>query len=117
MYGHIDKLADAMEEGVKASGASATRFQLPETLSAEVLEKMHAGSKNAHPVLDDPEKLKVSPTCGHGSLMFYCSKNSPRFVAGIRWLPLWFPYSLQSCSRPGLDSSFGYFNLSYPDGD
>ncbi|KAG0145565.1 hypothetical protein CROQUDRAFT_658491 [Cronartium quercuum f. sp. fusiforme G11] len=58
MYGHIDKLADAIEEGVKASGAHATRFQVPETLTEDVLTKMHAGPKNSHPLIEDPTKLK-----------------------------------------------------------
>lgn len=58
MYGHVDTLADSVEEGVKASGAIPTRFQLPETLPAEVLEKMYAAPKPSHPVLEDVNTLK-----------------------------------------------------------
>ncbi|CAH7674592.1 flavoprotein-like protein [Phakopsora pachyrhizi] len=57
-YGHINQLADLVEEGVKSSGAIVTRFQLPETLSEEVLSKMHAPPKNSYTVLKDPQDLK-----------------------------------------------------------
>lgn len=43
MYGHIYKMAEAIAEGVReVDGAEAVLKRLPETLSAEVLEKMHA---------------------------------------------------------------------------
>ena len=61
MYGHIDKLADAIEEGLKAAAVTVSRFQFPETLAPEVLAKMHAPSKKSIPVLTDPAILKVSP--------------------------------------------------------
>jgi multimeric flavodoxin WrbA len=60
MYGHIDKLADSIEEGLKSAGVSVSRFQFPETLAPEVLEKMHAAPKKSIPVLTDPTALKVS---------------------------------------------------------
>lgn len=60
MYGHIDKLADAIEEGLKASAVAVSRFQFPETLAPEVLQKMHAPPKKSIPVLTDPTILKVS---------------------------------------------------------
>ncbi|KAH9442933.1 hypothetical protein MJO28_014259 [Puccinia striiformis f. sp. tritici] len=58
MYGHIDKLADSIEEGLKASGATVSRFQFPETLAPEVLQKMHAPPKSSIQVLTDPTVLK-----------------------------------------------------------
>lgn len=58
MYGHVDKLADSVEEGLKASGADVSRFQFAETLSAEILGKMHAAPKKSTPVLQDPSVLK-----------------------------------------------------------
>jgi len=61
MYGHIDKLADAIEEGLKAAAVTVSRFQFPETLAPEVLAKIHAPSKKSIPVLTDPAILKVSP--------------------------------------------------------
>jgi multimeric flavodoxin WrbA len=60
MYGHVDILADSIEEGLKASGVAVSRFQFPETLAPEVLEKMHAPPKKNIPVLTDPTVLKVS---------------------------------------------------------
>ncbi|EFP91865.1 hypothetical protein PGT21_006111 [Puccinia graminis f. sp. tritici] len=58
MYGHVDILADSIEEGLKASGVAVSRFQFPETLAPEVLEKMHAPPKKNIPVLTDPTVLK-----------------------------------------------------------
>jgi len=58
MYGHIDKLADAIEEGLKAAAVTVSRFQFPETLAPEVLEKMHAPSKKTITALTDPTVLK-----------------------------------------------------------
>ena len=57
MYGHIAKLAEAVKSGVEASGASATIYQVAETLPQEVLTKMHAPPKGDYPVAS-PETLK-----------------------------------------------------------
>jgi len=58
MYGHIRKLADAEKKGIEAAGGEATLYQIAETLSDEVLGKMHAPPKDAAvPVLDDPAEL------------------------------------------------------------
>lgn len=46
MYGHIRELALAIKAGVEEAGHSATLLQLPETLPADVLEKMHAQPKS-----------------------------------------------------------------------
>ncbi|CAF0809184.1 unnamed protein product [Rotaria sordida] len=51
MYGHIATLAKSILKGVEAAGAEARLIQVPETLSKEVLTKMHA-----------PEKDKTVPT-------------------------------------------------------
>jgi len=56
MYGHIDKLAEAIKQGIEQSGGSADRFQVQETLPGEILSKMGAPPKNEYPVID-PEKL------------------------------------------------------------
>ncbi|KAF9528992.1 flavoprotein-like protein [Crepidotus variabilis] len=50
MYGHIAKLAEAEKKGIEAKGGSATIFQVPETLPAEVLTKMHAPAKGDYPI-------------------------------------------------------------------
>lgn len=50
-YGHIVQLAEAAKKGVDASGsATATIFQVPETLPEEVLQKMHAPAKPDYPI-------------------------------------------------------------------
>jgi NAD(P)H dehydrogenase (quinone) len=41
-YGHNYTMASAAAEGVRQAGATATVKRVPETLSKEVLEKMHA---------------------------------------------------------------------------
>ena len=41
-YGHIYRMAEAMAEGVRESGAEVEIKQVPETLSPEILEKMGA---------------------------------------------------------------------------
>lgn len=67
-YGHIATLAKQVEEGVKETGATVEVFQINETLSDEILGKMHA---NKAPIKDlpiiTPAKLKeVSITSKYG---------------------------------------------------
>jgi len=52
MYGHIAKMAEHVAAGAKAAGGDVHIFQVPETLPAQVLEKMHAPPKKDHPILD-----------------------------------------------------------------
>jgi NAD(P)H dehydrogenase (quinone) len=60
-YGHVWKLAEAIAEGCRETpGANVQVMQVPETLPAEVLEKMHAtGAKKAfaHVPIADPKRL------------------------------------------------------------
>jgi len=58
-WGHMQKMAEAVKEGVEAAGAEVTIFQIAETLPAEVLAKMHAAPKAAYPVVtvDDLPKF------------------------------------------------------------
>lgn len=59
MYGHIKALADAEKKGVEKTGATVDVFQIPETLSDEVLGKMHAPPKASDiPVLPGAAKLE-----------------------------------------------------------
>jgi hypothetical protein len=44
-YGHILQLAEQVAEGVKKAGVDVDIFQVSETLSEEILEKMHAPPK------------------------------------------------------------------------
>ncbi|KAF2207661.1 hypothetical protein CERZMDRAFT_102148 [Cercospora zeae-maydis SCOH1-5] len=58
MYGHVTKLAEAEAEGIKAAGGQVDIYQVEETLSQEVLGKMHAPAKPSYPVLTDPKQLE-----------------------------------------------------------
>ncbi|KAL7276394.1 flavodoxin-like fold protein [Rhizina undulata] len=57
MYGHIAQLAEAEKAGIESAGGFADLYQVPETLSDEVLGKLHAAPKPAYPVIS-PELLK-----------------------------------------------------------
>ncbi|CAF1002451.1 unnamed protein product [Didymodactylos carnosus] len=46
MYGHIAQMAKHVLKGVEAAGAQCEIFQVPETLSQDVLNKMHAPKKD-----------------------------------------------------------------------
>ncbi|KAG7086917.1 flavodoxin-like fold protein, variant 2 [Marasmius oreades] len=52
MYGHVATLAESVKTGFTRAGGSANIFQIPETLSAEVLGKMHAPPKPDYPIFD-----------------------------------------------------------------
>jgi len=52
MYGHVATMAEAIKKGVESTdGAECTIFQVPETLSDEVLAKMGAPAKPDYPVM------------------------------------------------------------------
>ncbi|KAH7100227.1 1,4-benzoquinone reductase [Auriculariales sp. MPI-PUGE-AT-0066] len=51
LYGHIAKVAESVKAGVESAGGSAEIFQVAETLSQEVLTKMHAPPKPAYKVV------------------------------------------------------------------
>ncbi|SCO03410.1 probable 1,4-Benzoquinone reductase [Fusarium fujikuroi] len=58
-YGHIRQLAEAEKAGIESVGGTADIFQIPETLSADVLAKMHAPPKPTDiPILSDPSVLE-----------------------------------------------------------
>ncbi|KIJ35257.1 benzoquinone reductase [Sphaerobolus stellatus SS14] len=50
-YGHIATLAEAEKKGIEEAGGSATIYQIPETLSEEVLKKLWAPAKPDYPVI------------------------------------------------------------------
>jgi len=56
LYGHINKLAEAIKAGVEAAGGTADRYQVNETLSEGILTKMHAPPKSDVPIIT-PDKL------------------------------------------------------------
>jgi len=51
-YGHIQKLAEAEQAGLKKAGIQADIYQIAETLPQEVLTKMGAPPKSNYPVID-----------------------------------------------------------------
>ncbi|KAJ1722268.1 hypothetical protein LPJ53_003310 [Coemansia erecta] len=50
-YGHINKVAESIVAGLKKAGATVGRYQINETLSEEILAKMHAPAKPDLPVI------------------------------------------------------------------
>jgi NAD(P)H dehydrogenase (quinone) len=57
-YGHIATMAESVKAGVElVTGASAKIYQIQETLSEEVLAKMHAPPKKEYPIAT-PDVLK-----------------------------------------------------------
>ncbi|OAA34283.1 minor allergen Alt a 7 [Metarhizium rileyi] len=58
MYGHIRQLAEAEKKGIEKAGGTVDLYQIPETLTVEVLDKMHAPPKPTDiPILEDPTAL------------------------------------------------------------
>ncbi|KAF8550535.1 flavoprotein WrbA [Imleria badia] len=55
MFGHIAKLAESIKQGITDAGGSATIYQIRETLSDEVLAKMHAPPKPDYPIITPAE--------------------------------------------------------------
>jgi NAD(P)H dehydrogenase (quinone) len=46
MYGHVAKMSSSIQAGVESVGCECRLFQVAETLSDDVLAKMHAPPKN-----------------------------------------------------------------------
>jgi NAD(P)H dehydrogenase (quinone) len=59
MYGHIRQLAEAEKRGIEAAGGKADLYQIAETLTDDVLAKMHAPPKPTDiPTLSNPSVLE-----------------------------------------------------------
>ncbi|KAK6433517.1 flavodoxin-like fold protein [Oleoguttula sp. CCFEE 5521] len=59
MYGHVKSLADAEAEGIRSAGGNVDIYCVEETLSPEILAKMHAPPRNPSVnVLSDPSVLE-----------------------------------------------------------
>ncbi|KAL1961392.1 hypothetical protein VTO42DRAFT_120 [Malbranchea cinnamomea] len=56
LYGHVAKLAEAEKKGVEEAGGQADIYQVGETLSEDILQKLGAPPKPAYPVAT-PETL------------------------------------------------------------
>ena len=50
MYHHIATMAEEVKRGIEAAGGSADIYQVPETLSDDVLAKLHAPAKPNYPI-------------------------------------------------------------------
>lgn len=57
-YGHVRQLAKSVQAGVQAAGGQADLYQIPETLSDEVLALMHAPPKSDDPVISPNDLSK-----------------------------------------------------------
>jgi NAD(P)H dehydrogenase (quinone) len=51
LYGHIATLAESIQKGIEAGGATCDVYQVAETLPEEVLAKMGAPPKRDHPIM------------------------------------------------------------------
>ena len=78
MYGHITQMSEAVKKGVEAAGATCDIYQVPETLPAEVLEKMHAPPKPDYPIIT-PDKLTE-----YDGIMFGCSGRYGSYPAQMK---------------------------------
>lgn len=60
MYGHIAQLAEAEANGIRQAGGTVDIYQVPETLPADVLTKMHAPgqTEDKYKILHDPSVLE-----------------------------------------------------------
>ncbi|CCH62247.1 hypothetical protein TBLA_0G03100 [Henningerozyma blattae CBS 6284] len=50
MYGHVAEMAEAEKKGIIRAGGQAQIYQVPETLSPDVLKLMHAAPKPNYPI-------------------------------------------------------------------
>ena len=48
MYGHVAQLASSIRDGLEKAGCECRIFQVAETLSDDILAKMHAPPKSKH---------------------------------------------------------------------
>ncbi|BDD54474.1 Minor allergen Alt a 7 [Monascus purpureus] len=81
MYGHIAKLAEAEKKGIEAAGGKADIFQVAETLSADVLGKMHAPAKPSYPVAEPADLLE------YDAILFGIPTRFGNFPA--QWKAFW----------------------------
>jgi len=58
MYGHIAKLAEAEKKGIEEAGGSVDVFQIHETLSEDILGKMHAPAQGKEIPIATPNVMK-----------------------------------------------------------
>ena len=56
-YGHLEQMADAVAEGVRAGGAEVDIRRVAETAPPEVVKAAHFKTDTAHPVIKSPDAL------------------------------------------------------------
>ncbi|KAF7714638.1 NAD(P)H dehydrogenase (quinone) [Penicillium ucsense] len=81
MYGHIVKMAEAEKKGIEAAGGQADIFQIAETLSEDVLAKMHAPPKTSYPVVEPTDLLE------YDAILFGIPTRYGNFPA--QWKTFW----------------------------
>ncbi|KAK2807517.1 Minor allergen Alt a 7 [Emmonsiellopsis sp. PD_5] len=81
MYGHIAQLAEAQKRGIEAAGGQVDIYQIAETLPQEVLDKMHAPSKQSYPIAEPTDLLK------YDALLFGIPTRYGNFPA--QWKAFW----------------------------
>ncbi|RXW14851.1 hypothetical protein EST38_g11000 [Candolleomyces aberdarensis] len=81
LYGHIAKLAEAEKAGIEKAGGKADIYQVPETLSQEILTKMHAPPKPDYPLIT----VDILPT--YDAFLFGIPTRYGNFPA--QWKALW----------------------------
>lgn len=81
MYGHIAKLAEAEKKGIEAAGGQVDIYQIAETLSQDVLAKMHAPPKSDYPVAEPNDLLK------YDAILFGIPTRYGNFPA--QWKAFW----------------------------
>ncbi|OAD72814.1 benzoquinone reductase [Phycomyces blakesleeanus NRRL 1555(-)] len=59
LYGHVYTLSESVKQGLESQGITVKVFQVPETLSEDILEKMHAPPKRDIPVITVEELSKA----------------------------------------------------------
>jgi NAD(P)H dehydrogenase (quinone) len=77
-YGHIATMTESVKKGIEAAGATCDVYQVPETLSEEILGKMGAPPKRDDPIIT-AEKMKDY----HG-FIFGCSGRYGTFPAQMK---------------------------------
>ncbi|KDB26783.1 NAD(P)H:quinone oxidoreductase, type IV [Trichophyton interdigitale MR816] len=81
MYGHIKTLAEAEKKGIEAAGGTVGICTIAETLSEEVLTKMHAPAKSNHPVAEPKDLL------AYDAILFGIPTRYGNFPA--QWKAFW----------------------------
>ncbi|KAI1334551.1 quinone oxidoreductase [Xylariaceae sp. FL0016] len=103
MYGHIRKLAEAEKAGIEKAGGKCDLYQVPETLSKEVLEKMYApGQSTDIPLIEDPATLE-----GYDAFLLGIPTRYGNFPA--QWKTFWDKTGKQWASGSYYGKMAGFF--------